>query len=82
MARKPKLATEIVSASDHLGASRSYIARYYAVVTQDGGDRRIEPGQIVVIDGDTINAYPVERFIEAFPDIATDSIDLEPEIAH
>lgn len=58
-----------------------YIARYYRAVPQDGGDRRIEPGQIVVVNGDAVDAYPPERFVEAFSDIALDTIDLEDEIA-
>lgn len=57
-----------------------YVARYQNdIYLADGSVRRAEPGFIVVADGDTLDCYPPERFVEAFPNIQIENIDIEPE---
>jgi hypothetical protein len=36
----------------------------------EGGEKRAEKGHVIVIDGGSLDIYPPERFVEAYPDVA------------
>ena len=66
--KKADAAAQAAKAPETAGPAR-YRARVYHEIESGDGVMRVEPGMIVVADGDDITVYPEERFAEAFPDV-------------
>lgn len=76
MAKTAKAAKDLAEAVPEANGPMRYRATgYHEIDLPDGGVKRVEAGFIVVTDGDLIEAYPPERFAEAYPDIASEEID-------
>ena len=51
-----------------------YRATAFHELAVSDGTKNVYPGYIVVTEGDDVNAYPEERFVEAFPDVDVTTI--------
>ena len=59
------------------GPSR-YIARtYHEIQAPGGGVMRVEPGMVVVTNGNKVGVYPPELFGVEFPDVDQSKIKLK-----
>lgn len=56
-----------------------YRARVYHEIETETGVMRVEPGQIVVTDGDVIEVFPPENFVLAYPSLTDEAIDDQPD---
>jgi hypothetical protein len=67
----PKKMSEAVAQAEAVpeavGPAR-YRARVYHEIEVGDGVKRVEPGFVVTVEGDEINAYPPEVFAAAFPE--------------
>jgi len=68
-AKAPEVAPEVAVAGPQF-----YRATSFSTVPAGDGEKLVNPGDIVVADADAIDAYPEERFAEAFPDVDVSSI--------
>lgn len=76
--KKTEAAAQAAEAPEAVGPQR-YRARVYHEIEVVGGVKRVEPGHIVTVEGDDVNVYPPEAFAEAFPELAEEPIDDQPE---
>jgi len=76
--KKTEAAAQAAEVPEAEGPQR-YRARVYHEIEDGDGVKRVEPGSIVVSDGDEITVYPPEAFAEAYPDLVEQPIDDQPE---
>jgi len=56
-----------------------YRARVYHEIENGDGVMRVDPGNIVVTDGDTVEVFPPELFVLAYPSLTDEPIDDQPD---
>lgn len=66
--RKPSATKSQAARVPDKGPER-YVARRYHEIEAPGGVMRVEPGMVVVTNGNQIGAYPPDLFDAAFPDV-------------
>jgi hypothetical protein len=77
MARTPAAAAKQAKATPDKGPER-YIARtYHEIEAPGGGVMRVEPGMVVVTNGNKVGVYPPDLFGVEFPDVDQSKIKLK-----